>query len=50
MIRFSVTTIVGMVLTHALLFPEIPIDDEEEIDWTIDALLHGIASRNHTET
>lgn len=49
-IRFSVTTIVGMVLTHAILLPEIPIDDEEEINWTIDVLLHGIAARNETQT
>lgn len=45
-IRFSVTTIVGMVLTHALLLPETPIDDEAEIEWTIDVLLHGIGNRN----
>jgi AcrR family transcriptional regulator len=45
-IRFSVTTIVGMVLTHSILLPEIPIDDEEEIDWTIDVLMHGIANRS----
>ncbi len=45
-IRFSVTTIVGMVLTHSILLPEIPIDDEEEINWTIDVLLHGIAKRH----
>jgi AcrR family transcriptional regulator len=45
-IRFSVTTIVGMVLTHSILLPEIPIDDEEEIDWTIDVLMHGIAKRS----
>lgn len=44
-LRFSVTTIVGMVLTHSILMPEIPIDDEEEINWTIDALLHGIGKR-----
>lgn len=49
-IRFSVTTIMGMVLTHALLLPEVPIDDEEEITWTIEALLHGIGSRKDTET
>jgi AcrR family transcriptional regulator len=45
-IRFSVTTIVGMVLTHSILLPEIPIDDEEEINWTIDVLMHGIAKRH----
>lgn len=45
-IRFSVTTIVGMVLTHSILLPEIPIDDEEEINWTIDVLMHGIAKRS----
>ncbi len=45
-IRFSVTTIVGMVLTHSILMPEIPIDDEEEINWTIDVLMHGIAKRS----
>lgn len=45
-LRFSVTTIVGMVLTHAILMPEISIDDEEEINWTIDALLHGIGKRS----
>lgn len=44
--RFSVTTVVGFVLTHALLLPETPIDDEEEIEWTIDVLMHGIAKRN----
>ncbi len=45
-IRASVSMLIGMIFTHVILFPEYPIDEEEEIDRTVELLLYGIAGRS----
>jgi AcrR family transcriptional regulator len=45
-IRSTISTIIGLVVTHVFLVPAYPIDDEEEINWAIDVLMHGLAKRN----
>lgn len=44
-IRSSVSLVLGMVVTHVFLLPDYPIDEDEEIDRTLDILMHGIARR-----
>jgi len=44
-IRATVSQFVGMVVFHVFLAPEFPFDEEEEIEQTVDILLHGIAGR-----
>ena len=44
-IRTTVSMFVGMVVFHVVLAPEFPFDEDEEIERTIDLLLHGIAGR-----
>nr|WP_256558156.1 TetR/AcrR family transcriptional regulator [Halobacillus sp. A1] len=41
-IRFTMTTIIGFIITRFLILPEAEWDDEEEIDRTIRMLMHGI--------
>jgi AcrR family transcriptional regulator len=45
MIRSSISMLIGMIFTHVILFPEYPIDEDEEIDRTVELLLYGIAGR-----
>lgn len=45
-IRSFVSMFVGLVVFHIFLAPEFPFDEDEEIDRTIDILLHGIARRD----
>jgi AcrR family transcriptional regulator len=45
-IRASVSMLIGMIFTHVILFPEHPIDEDEEIDRTVELLLYGIAGRS----
>jgi AcrR family transcriptional regulator len=44
-IRSSASMVLGLVFTHVFLMPEFPVNEEEEIEWAIDTLLHGIAKR-----
>lgn len=44
-IRTAVSMFIGMILFHVFLVPEFPFDEEEEIDRTLDILMHGIARR-----
>lgn len=44
-IRSAVSLIIGMVVTHVFLLPEFPVDEEEEIERTLDIMMHGIARR-----
>lgn len=44
-IRSTISIILGMVVTHTFLLPDFPIDDEEEINRTIDILMYGIARK-----
>ncbi len=44
-IRASVSMLIGMIATHVILFPEHAIDEEEEIERTVELLLYGIAGR-----
>lgn len=47
-LRTSVSTIVGLVVTHVFLLPGFPINEEEEIEWTVQALLHGLAAKEQS--
>jgi len=42
-IRTTVSLFVGMIVFHVFLAPEFPFDEDEEIERTLDILLHGIA-------
>jgi len=44
-IRSTISLFVGMVVFHVFLAPDFPFDEEEEIERTVDILLHGIAGR-----
>jgi AcrR family transcriptional regulator len=44
-IRSAVSQILGMIVLHVFIAPELPFEEEEEIDRTLDILLHGIAKR-----
>ncbi len=44
--RTAISLFVGMAAFHLFLAPDFPFDEEEEINRTIDILLHGIA-REH---
>lgn len=41
-IRSAVSLFIGMIAFHVFLAPEFPFDEEEEIERTLDILLHGI--------
>ncbi|WP_028609299.1 TetR/AcrR family transcriptional regulator [Paenibacillus harenae] len=43
--RSSVSMFIGMIIFHVFLAPEFPFDEDEEIDRTLDILMHGIAMR-----
>lgn len=43
--RSTASLFIGMIIFHVFLTPESPFDEEEEIDRTLDILMHGIASR-----
>ncbi|GBF71848.1 TetR family transcriptional regulator [Paenibacillus sp. 598K] len=42
-LRTAVSLFVGMVVTRLLLLPDEPTDEDEEIDCTIDLLMHGLS-------
>ncbi len=42
-IRFTITTIVGFLITRFLVLPEREWDDDAEIEYTIQLLMHGLA-------
>lgn len=44
-IRLTVSTIVGFLITRFLLLPEQQWDDEAEIEYTIQFILHGLTPR-----
>ncbi|RUT27765.1 TetR/AcrR family transcriptional regulator [Paenibacillus zeisoli] len=44
-IRFAISSAVGLFIFHLLLAPELPWDEEQEIEQTIQFILHGLASR-----
>ncbi|MFB5661063.1 TetR/AcrR family transcriptional regulator [Alteribacillus sp. HJP-4] len=44
-IRFTMTTIIGFLITRFIVLPDAEWDDEEEINRTIDLLMHGITPR-----
>jgi len=48
-IRFSVSAIVGFLLARLLLMPEKDWNDEEEIEMTIQFIMHGIGSGKPAE-
>ncbi|WP_373231011.1 TetR/AcrR family transcriptional regulator [Cohnella sp.] len=43
--RSAASIFIGMIIFHVFLMPEFPFDEEEEIDRTLDILMHGIAGR-----
>jgi len=44
-IRTASTLLVGMIITHIIIIPEQPFDENEEIDRTINMLMYGIAAQ-----
>ena len=45
-IRLSITVLIGFLFTRFLLLPELEWDEEQEIEFTIDFIMHGLAPRN----
>ncbi|MFD1174716.1 TetR/AcrR family transcriptional regulator [Paenibacillus puldeungensis] len=43
--RTGASVLMGMILTHLFILPDFPIDEDEEIERTIDILMYGIAGR-----
>ena len=44
-LRSVISLVVGMIVTHLLVMPDSGIDEDEEIDRTIDILMYGISGR-----
>ncbi|MEK8127831.1 TetR/AcrR family transcriptional regulator [Paenibacillus filicis] len=46
--RSAASLFIGMIVTHVFLVPEHPFDEDEEVERTLDILMHGIspAGRN----
>jgi len=44
-IRSAVSLFIGMIVVHVFVNPDFPFDEEEEIERTVDILMHGIARR-----
>jgi AcrR family transcriptional regulator len=44
-IRLTTTTIIGYLLVRFLFLPEKDWDDEQEIEYTVDFIMHGLAPR-----
>ncbi len=42
-IRTAISLFVGMITFHVYLAPDLPFDEDEEINRTVEILLHGIA-------
>lgn len=45
-IRTSISVVLGLIITHIFFMPDFPFDEEEEINWLIDFLMHGLAARS----
>jgi AcrR family transcriptional regulator len=46
-IRFTASSIIGYLISRYLFFPEADWNDEEEIERTIQFIMHGIAKENN---
>jgi AcrR family transcriptional regulator len=44
-VRLIATTIIGLILMRFLFLPEADWDDDREIEYTIDYIMHGLAPR-----
>ncbi|WP_028539958.1 MULTISPECIES: TetR/AcrR family transcriptional regulator [Paenibacillus] len=44
-VRTGASVMIGMILVHVLLVPDFSIDEDEEIEHTVDLLMYGIAGR-----
>lgn len=44
-IRTSASVMIGMILAHVLIVPDYPVDEDEEIERTLELLMYGIAGR-----
>lgn len=44
-IRTAVSVMMGMVVFHVFIAPDFPIDEDEEIERTLDMLMYGLAGR-----
>lgn len=44
-LRTGASVMIGMILVHVLLVPDFSIDEDEEIEYTVDLLMYGIAGR-----
>lgn len=45
LLRFTISSIIGFLLTRLLFMPDRDWNDEQEIEWLIDFILHGIGER-----
>jgi AcrR family transcriptional regulator len=45
-VRFTISVIMGYLFTRFLLIPEVDWDDEKEIEYSIDFIMHGLAPRH----
>jgi len=45
-IRFTVSVIIGYLITHFLILPDLPWDEESETELTIDFIMHGLSPRD----
>lgn len=45
-IRLTATTVIGFLLVRFLLVPEKEWDEDQEIEYTIDFIMHGLTPRN----
>jgi AcrR family transcriptional regulator len=45
-VRLSITTLIGFLFTRFFFLPEVNWDEEQEIEYSIDFIMHGLAPRN----
>lgn len=45
--RTAASLFIGLALTHLVLMPDEPYDEDKEIDRIVDLLMHGISPRTH---
>jgi AcrR family transcriptional regulator len=46
-VRLSITTLIGFLFARFFFLPEVNWDEEQEIEFSIDFIMHGLAPRNH---
>jgi AcrR family transcriptional regulator len=46
-VRLSITTLIGFLFARFFFLPEVNWDEEQEIEYSIDFIMYGLAPRNH---